>query len=223
MNDALMQTLLTSLGGGGSPARRGLPQCRNAHLDVVPHLTTPRMANIRNVFACLVHETQDCVIDLVRNLRALDPPSLILLYNGGKNSDLLTTLSVERQGAAIHPSPRPAEWGRLHNFALDCMKWACQECLFDTLTIVDSDQLAIRPGYSEFLGSRLKTAPACGMLGNSNRVHLPGTNVGPAAFALQEIELWRPFLRRFPDGERNFVHLLLLAIHRLHWPMRRAI
>jgi predicted O-methyltransferase YrrM len=165
------------------------------------------MATIRNVFACLVHENQDCVIDLVRNLRALDPLSLILLYNGGRNPNLLTThIPFERQGAVVHPSPRPVEWGHLHNFALDCMKWACENYLFDTLTIVDSDQLAIRTGYSEFLAPRLKAASTVGILGNSSLVQLPGTNVGPAASALHEIELWRPFLRTFPDGERKFVH-----------------
>jgi hypothetical protein len=46
------------------------------------------MQTIRNIFACLVHERQDCVVDLVRNLRALDPGSLILLYNGGRDPNL---------------------------------------------------------------------------------------------------------------------------------------
>ena len=31
------------------------------------------MDKIHNIFACLVHENRECVIDLVRNLRALDP------------------------------------------------------------------------------------------------------------------------------------------------------
>ena len=34
-------------------------------------------ASLRNVHACLVHENPDCVTDLARNLRALDPPSEI--------------------------------------------------------------------------------------------------------------------------------------------------
>ena len=66
------------------------------------------MTKIRNIFACLVHETPECVIDLVRNLHALDPSSLILLYNGGKNPKLLDTgFPIERYGAAIHPKPSP--------------------------------------------------------------------------------------------------------------------
>src|SRR5580704_17462980 len=102
---------------------------------------------IRNVYACLVHESPECVIDLVRNLRSLDPSSEILLYNGGHVSDLLNFgLPFEKYGATIHPSPRPMKWGRLHDFALDSMRFALAQGRFDTLTIVDSDQLAIRPG-----------------------------------------------------------------------------
>jgi predicted O-methyltransferase YrrM len=165
------------------------------------------MQTIRNVFACLVHESADCVIDLVRNLRTLDPGSLILLYNGGRDPSLLTGhFPFERHGAALHPSPRPVEWGHLHYFALDCMAWACDNYPFDTLTIVDSDQLAIRPGYSDFLGAHLKTMLRVGVLGNSCAIHVPGTRIGPAEAALREIELWRPFLRGFPDGEQKFVH-----------------
>jgi predicted O-methyltransferase YrrM len=161
---------------------------------------------MRNIFACLVHERQDCIIDLVRNLRALDPGSLILLYNGGHDPNLLIDFPFERHGAVLHPSPRPVEWGHLHNFALDCMKWACDAQSFDTLTIVDSDQLAIRPGYSEYLSTHLKTIPRVGVLGNSSAIHAKGTRIGPAEAALREIDLWRPFLRTFPDGERKFVH-----------------
>jgi hypothetical protein len=165
------------------------------------------MQTIRNIFACLVHESPDCVIDLVRNLRALDPGSLILLYNGGRDPNLLIGhFPFERHGAVLHPSPRPAEWGHLHYFALDCMKWACDNYPFDALTIVDSDQLAIRPGYSDYLGAHLKTLLRVGVLGNSSAIHAPGTRIGPAEAALREIELWRPFRRGFPDGEQKFVH-----------------
>src|SRR5215831_10309066 len=139
------------------------------------------MQTIRHVFACLVHESADCVIDLVRNLRTLDPGSLILLYNGGRDPNLLTGhFPFERHGAVLHPSPRPVEWGHLHYFALDCMAWACDNYPLDTLTIVDSDQLAIRPGYSDYLGAHLKTMARVGVLGNLSAVHAPGTRIGPA-------------------------------------------
>src|SRR5690349_23983950 len=98
----------------------------------------------RNVFACLVHESPECVTDLVRNLRCADPSSIVLLYNGGPDLDLLRRLPMESLGAVILPGPKRMEWGRLHQFAIDCFQFALNELQFDTLTIVDSDQLAIR-------------------------------------------------------------------------------
>ena len=160
---------------------------------------------IRNIFACLVHENQECVIDLVRNLRFLDPSSLVLLYNGGPAPDLLNrNFPFARNGIVVHPSHRRQSWGRLHDFALDCMRFALEELEFDTLTIVDSDQLGTRPGYSQYLGRFLAGRPAVGFLGNSPAVLSPTTTIGPAQAAFQEIELWRPLLRRFPEGEGKF-------------------
>lgn len=163
--------------------------------------------NPRNVFVCLVHESQECVIDLVRNLNYLDPSSLILLYNGGKDPHLLDAhFPIERYGAVIHPNPRPMVWGKLHDFALDCMKFALDTYSFDTLTIVDSDQLAVRPSYSKYLSRFLMQHADVGLLGCSTDIQPLDTKEGPAAAAYREIELWRPFLRRFQDGEDKFVH-----------------
>lgn len=159
-----------------------------------------------NIYACLVHERQDCVLDLVRNLHFLDPDSLILLYNGGRDSRLMAGLSFEQYGAVVHPRPQPVPWGRLHPFALDCMRFALDHYPFRTLTIVDSDQLASRPGYSARLSAFMSGRSGVGMLGNAPGVQAPGTSISPAQTALKEIDLWRPFLRRFPRGEQQYVH-----------------
>ena len=86
------------------------------------------------------------------------------------------------------------------------MEFALETTRFDTLTVVDSDQLGIRPGYSDYLAAILDGRSGLGMLVNSPDVQSPYTRVGPAMAAYQEIDLWRPFLHRFPDGERKFVH-----------------
>jgi len=165
------------------------------------------MASIRNIFACLVHENQECVVDLVRNLHYLDPDSVILLYNGGHAADLLSTgFPFESYGAIVHPSPRPMELGRLHDFALDCMQFALSELPFDTLTIVDSDQLATRAGYSEYLSRHVQGHKQLGLLASNAKVLHSTTSHGPAQTAFSELELWRPYLRRFPHGEEKFVH-----------------
>jgi len=171
---------------------------------VVPQ---PKVAPLRNIFACLVHESQECVVDLVRNLRYHDPDSQILLYNGGNNPDLLNHgFPFESYGAVVHPTPRPMKWGWLHGFALDSMKFALENFSFDTFTVVDSDQIALRKGYSLYLSNYLSGMDRVGMLGNSPDRQPAATRIAPAVQAWREFELWRPWLRRFSQGEEKFVH-----------------
>jgi predicted O-methyltransferase YrrM len=162
---------------------------------------------LRNIFVCLVHENPECVVDLVRNLRCLDPASIVLLYDGSGGAQLLNgAFRFERYGAVLHPRPRPMVWGQLHGFAVDAMEFALAHFQFDTLTIVDSDQLAVRYGYSRHLEPCLAAHSRLGMLVNSPAPQPADTSVGPAAAAFREIDLWRPYLRRFAGGEQKFVH-----------------
>jgi Methyltransferase domain/Glycosyl transferase family 2 len=161
---------------------------------------------LRNVFACLVHENPDCIVDLIRNLRHLDPTSAVLVYNGSANRHLLDALPLSKYDAVAHPSPQPMAWGKLHGFAIDCMRFGREEFDFQTMTMVDSDQLALRPGYSAWLAQWLNDKPQVGMLGNAPARQPPSTQVAPAMAAFHEMDLWRPLLRRFRDGEEKFVH-----------------
>ncbi len=165
------------------------------------------MSGFRNVFACLVHENQECVIDLVRNLRYQDPASVVLLYNGGADERLLNHgFPFEEYGAVVHPNPQPLAWGRLHDFALDCMRFALDHWQFDALTIVDSDQVGARREYSNYLAPFFAAHPQVGLAGNSAVVQPRTTRVGPVIAAFKEIELWRPFLARFEGGADKFGH-----------------
>jgi hypothetical protein len=162
---------------------------------------------LKNVFACLVHERQESVVDLVRNLSYLDPGSRILLYNGGRDPELLRRrFSVNGGEPLVLPSPTPLAWGALHRFAIDCMRYALAEVPFETLTIVDSDQLLLRPGYSEALGAFLDGREDVGMLGNAPGPQPVHTSVAPAMTAWRESRLWLPYCRRFADGEAKFPH-----------------
>jgi hypothetical protein len=167
-------------------------------------------AGLRNIYACLVHESQECVIDLVRNLRCLDPDSSVLLYNGGSDPRLLEPASCfEKLGALIHPECRPVDVRTLHEFALACMSYVSRELSFDTITIVDSDQLALRAGWSSVVAQQLAGKARVGMLGGGVAGAAPErqpktTRVTPAIGAWQELPLWRPLLARFPNGEAQF-------------------
>ena len=156
---------------------------------------------VRNVFACLVHERPETIVDLVRNLRKLDPASAIILYNGGRDPGLLDRrFTVSGEEPLIHPRPRLLEWGALDAFALDCLELA-EEIGFDALTIVDSDQLALREGYSDRIAAYIDAHPRAGLLGIGAGTQGPHTRVAPAVNAWKEVDLWRPFLQRFPRGE----------------------
>jgi hypothetical protein len=166
------------------------------------------VSNFRNVLACLVHEKPECVLDLVRNLHCLDPESVILLYNGGRDPDLLRSLRapLERSNAFVYPKPTPLVWGTLHQFAIDSMRWAISNGPFDALTIVDSDQLMLRPGYSSALARFLASRPDVGLVGSTEKVeYTRGKRSRQSLIARREIALWRPFLAQFPAGESNFV------------------
>ena len=164
------------------------------------------IAPARNVYACLVHESRPCIVDLVRNLHHTDPDSRVLLYNGSTDRDLLRfAYPFESYGAVLHPSPRPMRWGWLHDFAVDAMRFALRELGARTLTIVDSDQLAVRADYSARLAHFLAEREGVGLIGSSAQVQPRDTTVGPARAAWLEHERWRPLLRAFPNGEEHFV------------------
>ncbi|MFD8778371.1 class I SAM-dependent methyltransferase [Streptomyces sp. NPDC059916] len=160
----------------------------------------------RNFHACLVHEKPECVADLVANLRCLDPEATVLLYDGSRDRSLLRSGALrESEGVLVHAEPKEMSWGRLHDFALDCLRLAMEYDDFAALTIVDSDQLAVRPDYSRRLAEFLDEHPRAGCLvSRGGGVQPQGTLMGPARDAWRELSLWRPWLNRFPEGERRF-------------------
>ena len=158
-----------------------------------------------NLLACLVHENRPVVDDLVANLRALHPGSPILLYNGGAEADLLAGLD-RLGGVVVHPDPQPQAWGTLHRFALDAMRFALREVPFDTLTVVDSDQLALQAGFEAALAEAVADRPRLGMLSSAPARQPSRTRVGPPRTMYREGALWRPFLARFPGGADALVH-----------------
>ncbi len=163
------------------------------------------MKELKNVYACLVHEEQDCVVDLVRNLLYYDATSTVLLYNGGGDSTLLDDNPVlENPRVLIVPQPKRMAWGRLHDYFLDCTRFALRQLSFDVLTVVDSDQLAVQHGYSEFLSGFLALRPRVGMLGTTDAPLPASTNEGPVVAARREARLWYPLLDKFGVPRDSF-------------------
>lgn len=169
------------------------------------HTYTTNSAEVKNIFACLVHENGDCIRDMVQNLHYNDPSSVILLYNGSANSNLIPADIAGKYGTVVHPKPTPAKHGYLHKFALDCMEFSSANFDFDTFTVVDSDQLSVKSGYSKFLSSYM--SPEIGMFSNKpERVDSSNKTNTIALQAFREYELWKPLLQKFEKGEEKFVH-----------------
>jgi len=163
---------------------------------------------IWNIYACLVHENENCIIDLARNLHYHDPASVILFYDGSEKRDLLhPRFPFNKYGAVIHPKPMPVKHGYLHHFALACMQFALDNFSFDCFTIVDSDQLAIRSGYPGHLGQFISSHSNAGMLSsNAEKVNRDNKINHVAAQAFNEYDLWKPLLDHFSGGDDKFVY-----------------
>ncbi len=164
--------------------------------------------SLKNLYICMVHEREDCIVDLIRNLHFHDPDSAIILYNGSGDTHLLSAdFPFEKFGAVIHPSPAKATHGYLFEHALNCMEFARRNFSFDILTIVDSDQVALRPGYSDFMSRFFADKPNAGLLSSyPGRIDQNNQQVWTARQAFKEFDLWKPFLTKFNGGENQFVH-----------------
>jgi hypothetical protein len=168
---------------------------------------------VPNVLACLVHEPFDCAVDLVRNLNHLAPESLPIVYVDRRQFEpFAERWADQRLSAVLHPDPRPVPvrgtLARTWWFALDVMRLALRLCRFDAFTIVESDQLLVKRGFTRAVLAALEGHPRCGLLGSS----LAGVRQGPssplaiARRAHAELPAWRPLLERFPRWDRSFVH-----------------
>lgn len=170
---------------------------------------------MNNVFSCLVHEKPDVIWDMVCNLRCLDPASCVLLYNNGSASLLQDHRFQSDPRVCIHPRPKPQRYGALHGYMIDCMRWACQNMEFDTITNVDSDQLLLRPGYTGRLAQTIEQNPNLGLLRSSpatpqwpsNKPAASGDRhflTYPQRTALAEFGPWRPFLMKYEGALECF-------------------
>jgi hypothetical protein len=168
----------------------------------------PDRPPVRHLYACCVHEQPECVRDLVRNLRALDPDSAILLYNGGHDRELLEQPDLGAFDVLVHPAPQPQRWGQLHGFALDALRYALTLPECEAITIVDSDQLCVMRNYGAALLSQLSTLGVdVGVLSNKPaRVFADAPCCEPVIHAFREWPRFERFVRRFPVGERAWAY-----------------
>lgn len=184
----------------------------------------PGSARNRHVYACLAPDSPACAVDLVRNLRYLDPDAAVLLYDGSQAARSLEPASYfERLGAIVHPAPRSVSWRQRHRFAIDCLRFATRELELDSLTFVTNRQMALRAGWSGRVARALGSTGNAGLLGSSSAAQPASSRVGSVMAAWQELPLWQPLLRGFRDGERHFARFSQFPGLTLSAPACRAV
>ena len=162
-----------------------------------------------NVYACLVHEKRDVIENLVRNLRAFDSNSIILLYNGGFDQNLLDGRWLD--GVIIYPSPSPQRYGKLHGFMMDCLAYCVVHIKdFTSVTAVDSDQMLVNSGYSEFILSHIANNSSIGCYTTRHKSPewvLNGSERGACAASARTVASgWQKLFERLPGGSRAYGH-----------------
>jgi hypothetical protein len=192
------------------PANDTQPKARRAKKQpkIIKAAVDQPKARGWNVFACLVHEKEDCILDMIHNLQFFDPSSIILLYNGGQNPQLFKDQpEFEKPGVVVHPHPSPQKHGYLHQFAIDCMEYALENFAFESFTIVDSDQLMLRPGYTGYIQGFFKKNKQLGLLSSNPKPFTPRDKENHISLqAFKEWDLWEPLLNKIPGNKDKFVH-----------------
>jgi hypothetical protein len=176
-------------------------------------VTQANKPHVSHILACIVYEPVDCTVDLVRNLNRLAPESLVALYVDQRYLDVYAQQwpSEGVRSALIpgtRPVPMPGLLPVLHGVYFDILRWADSEFVFDALTIVDSDQLLVSPGFARRILSFLDEHPSVGLLGSAH-VHErqgPDSRYYQARKAHEEIRVWYPFLAQFDAWQSSFVH-----------------
>lgn len=161
------------------------------------------MPSFKNIFAVLVHEHPDSVINLIHNLRLSDPTSDIILYDGS-GCDCIVNCGVNWTAMDVElvNSPSRLRWGELHEFAIATIEHLGTR-RYDIITFVDSDQLMLRRNYSEFLASQIHSD--FGVLTTEVCRQGPDSPLLAVRELHSEWYIWQRYLGRFANADEAFV------------------
>jgi hypothetical protein len=81
---------------------------------------------------------------------------------------------------------QPLDWGRLERFGFDVCRHVLRTGSVDAITVVDSDQLLLRPGYVDALRERLPATAGAGLLSSDPQSFDATTDLGPVRAAWEE-------------------------------------
>lgn len=143
------------------------------------------MSNSKKIcFALLVHNKRELVKQLIDNIRYFCPNSIIVLYNGGDDPNLVKNL-----GVMVCPTSKKIKYGNLSLYFLETMEWLNEiEMDYDYFINIDSDALFIKEGYEDFIDQQMSD---CDFMAVSLRSPKKHWFVGRQF--KKEIKRWEPF------------------------------
>ncbi|HUC37232.1 MAG TPA: hypothetical protein VMR97_08925 [Acidimicrobiales bacterium] len=98
------------------------------------------------VVAVLAHDSRPRLAEMVENIRHFATPEEIVVFNGGRDPQLVRGLRV-----GVCPYSEPLRYGNLVPFHVGVIRWLHERsCDYDFLITMDSDMLFVRTGVTEF-------------------------------------------------------------------------
>ncbi|RXI98197.1 hypothetical protein DS745_17825 [Anaerobacillus alkaliphilus] len=135
-------------------------------------------------FAVLVHENKELIKQLILNINHYCPNSYVVLYNGGKNSNLCTDLNVP-----VCPTSKQLKYGNLAMYFVETMEWLEEiELEYDYFINIDSDALFFRKGFEEFIEEQMQDADYMAV-----KLRIPDKNWTCGKSFIKEKDTWKPF------------------------------
>jgi glycosyltransferase involved in cell wall biosynthesis len=142
-------------------------------------------------FAILAHDNEEVLVNQVANIKKFNPGSMVVLYNGGHDSNFGKQANVP-----VCPASQPLSKGRLGRFFLDIMTWLEETGIhYDFLVNLDSDVMFVQPGFETFLHRVMQGYDCMGI--NMGVQHSPGEvpHWYPGQTMWEEWDWWQPFFQ----------------------------
>ena len=165
------------------------------------------------ILGTLCPRDADVMVDWAQNLSRLAPDATILIHNSGTNWDWVAPVrDLNLPNVRFFHRACPLRYGKIHIGLFRMMAWAEENLDFDILTVADSDQFLLRPGFFSFVRAFLHDNPDVGLLSASNPFRVCFSrdaefshDTHPKAQVWAEWDAhWKPAYEAYPNGEDAF-------------------
>ncbi|MFC0472494.1 glycosyltransferase family 2 protein [Halalkalibacter kiskunsagensis] len=104
-------------------------------------------------FAILVYKNKELIKQLIRNIKFFCPNSLLVIFNGGQDPNLVNDLDND---VLTYPYSRKLKYGFTSIYLIEIMEWLQENDIhFDFLINLDCDVLFYRSGFEKYIEEQM--------------------------------------------------------------------